>query len=107
MGIVKEVLNFTGVMWLFGQVLGLLGLITNYWIAVWLGAAAAFKGILSLGNSLSNLATGFGPSISTSMSGVSEAYNNKKPELAKYYLQNDLKYAGFVGFARVVPLLIS
>jgi len=106
MGIVKEVLRFVGLIWIFSQLMGIFSLLSQVWVITWLTAAASFQGLVSAGNGVANLGLGFAPQITTSMAMVSESYNNGKPELAKYYIQNGWKYFGYYLFALIPPLLI-
>lgn len=105
-GIVKEVISFVGLIWIFAQLMGIFSLLSQVWVITWLAAAASFQGLVSTGNGIANLGLGFAPQVTTTMSQVSEAFNNEKPELAKYYIQSALKYVGYYFFALLPPLLI-
>ncbi len=104
--IIIQCFGFIGRMWLFGQLLGFVGLLMQVWTISLLGAYGAWYGILSAMSSLSALSARAAPMVSKTMSPVSEAFNNKKKELAKWYLHNAWKWMGSQTFMVAIPLML-
>ncbi len=104
--IIIQCFSFIGRMWVFGQVLGFIGLFIQVWTISLLGAYGAWYGILSAMGGLSALSARAAPMVSKTMSPVSEAYNNKKKQLARWHLHNMWKWVGSQTFMVTIPLVL-
>ncbi|HME54833.1 MAG TPA: hypothetical protein VKM55_21695 [Candidatus Lokiarchaeia archaeon] len=102
---VIQCLKFIGKQWVANQALGIIGYFIGIYVIISTPSFASWSGMLLIPNFLGHLVSmlNWGSPV---VPAVSEAYNNGKPELARYFIHNMFKYWMFTTVFIATPLII-
>ncbi|MHA1998892.1 MAG: hypothetical protein ACTSU9_12275, partial [Promethearchaeota archaeon] len=104
--IIKQVLSYTGKQWIGNQVLGLFSYFIGLYIIVIMPSMASWTGLMLIPAFLGHLVSHQSAMVGLVAPALSEAYNNGKKDLTRYFLNNTLKWYSIVTFYMFTSLSI-
>lgn len=103
--VVKQCILFVGKQWVANEILGVIGYFVGIYIITRTPSFASWSGLMLIPNFLGHLVSMVNWGTPT-VPAVSESYNNKKEELARYFVHDMFKYWMFVTIFMAVPLTV-
>src|SRR6056297_2340023 len=103
-GVAKEALTFTGKQWIGQQINGIANYFLTLYVMVNMTGFASWKGLMLIPSFLAHLTQMVGPMAGTAVPAISEAYNNDKKELCRYFIHDLMKWFAFITIFLAVSL---
>ncbi|MBD3188897.1 hypothetical protein GF325_18870, partial [Candidatus Bathyarchaeota archaeon] len=104
--IAKQVLTFSGKLWVGTLLSQFWMLLENVLILTLISQYGVWMGLISFANQISSIVTMQGVMVRNSTATLAEAYMNDKQDLFKYYVLNLIRYNSFITIGLLIPFAV-